>query len=127
VWGNLAATVCAVGLATAAAAPWVVRGLALPEAAKTAVALWKSRSTRVLEPWRAAVDPTALLAAAGAVAILAADLSGLSKAETERIWLPFDVWLLAGTALLPRRSARVWLALQGVAALVINHLLMTSW
>ena len=26
-------------------------------------------------------------------AILIADLSGLSKAEVERIWLPFAVWL----------------------------------
>ena len=77
--------------------------------------------------WRESVAPAALLAAAGVVAIVAADLSGLSKAETERIWLPFDMWVLAGTALLPQRSARIWLALQAVAALALNHLLMTNW
>ncbi len=80
-----------------------------------------------LDRWRSGVDPAALLAAAGLVAILAADLSGLSKAETERIWLPFDMWLLAGTALLPTRNVRVWLAVQALAALSINHLLKTNW
>nr|WP_228824784.1 hypothetical protein [Nocardia blacklockiae] len=114
VWGNLAATVCAVGLATAAAAPRAVRAL-IPE------------SPVGLRHWRETVDPAALLAAAGLAAIVAADLSGLSKAETERIWLPFDVWLLAATALLPARSARPWLIVQAVATLLLAHLLLTNW
>lgn len=120
-WGNLAATVCAVGLATAAALH------------------------RILSPARLrALDPAALLPAAALCALLAADLSGLSKAETERIWLPFDVWLLAATAYLPVRpfrrqseekgawggqglGVRAWLGVQAVGALAINHLIMTSW
>ncbi|MQY29431.1 hypothetical protein NRB56_50210 [Nocardia sp. RB56] len=118
VWGNLAATVCAVGLATAAALPEVVRGVGLPAITSRAGLIGR---------WRAAVDPAALLAAAGLLAIAAADISGLSKAETERIWLPFDVWLLAATALLPRRAASWWLAVQAVAALLLNHLLATNW
>ena len=40
------------------------------------------------------------------LAIVCADLSMLSKAETERIWLPFTVWLTAAPALLPPRSHR---------------------
>ncbi|MCR3752491.1 hypothetical protein [Lentzea californiensis] len=60
---------------------------------------------------------------AAGIAILAADLSGLSKAETERIWLPFAVWLLAGTAKLDRR----WLTAQVVTALAVNHLVLTNW
>ncbi|GAA3641385.1 hypothetical protein GCM10022267_29670 [Lentzea roselyniae] len=60
---------------------------------------------------------------AAGIAILAADLSGLSKAETERIWLPFAVWLLAGTAKLDRR----WLTAQAVTALAVNHLVLTNW
>ncbi|MCP2202312.1 hypothetical protein [Lentzea flava] len=60
---------------------------------------------------------------AAAIAILAADLSGLSKAETERIWLPFAVWLLAGTARLDKR----WLTAQAVTALAVNHLVLTNW
>ena len=60
---------------------------------------------------------------AAGIAIVAADLSGLSKAETERIWLPFAVWLLAGTARLDRR----WLIAQAVTALAVNHLILTEW
>ena len=68
-----------------------------------------------------------LLCAAAAVAVLAADLSGLSKAEVERIWLPFAVWLIASTRLLPTRQARAWLAAQAILALAVNHLLLTTW
>ena len=61
------------------------------------------------------------------LAILFADLSMLSKAETERIWLPFTVWLTAAAALLPPRSQRWWLALNIVGALALNHFIVTSW
>ncbi|MFI5494465.1 hypothetical protein [Actinoplanes sp. NPDC051859] len=73
------------------------------------------------------IEPVALLPLAGLAAILAADVSGLSKAEVERIWLPFAVWLLAGAALLPSQSRRGWLGLQAAVALVVNHLLFTTW
>ena len=62
-----------------------------------------------------------------AAAILIADVSGLSKAEVERIWLPFAVWLPAGAALLPDRGRRAWLATQAGIALLVNHLLLTAW
>ncbi|MFE3195982.1 hypothetical protein ACFXHA_43770 [Nocardia sp. NPDC059240] len=118
VWGNLAATVCAVGLATAAASCRVLVELeVLPV---NPVREWLRR-------WRSHVDPAALMAAAGIAAILIADISGLSKAETERIWLPFDVWALAATALLPRHSTRFWLVVQAAGALMINHLILTNW
>jgi hypothetical protein len=61
------------------------------------------------------------------VAVLAADASGLSKAEVERIWLPFAVWFAAGAVLLPPRSRRGWLIVQAAMALLVNHLLLTSW
>ncbi|WP_432091727.1 hypothetical protein [Streptomyces sp. NRRL F-5630] len=67
----------------------------------------------------------AFLVCAALVALLAADLSGMSKAETERIWLPFAVWLLPAAALLSR--PRLWLTAQAVLALLLNHLLLTSW
>jgi hypothetical protein len=70
---------------------------------------------------------TRLLPLAAATAVLAADLSGLSKAEVERIWLPFAVWLTAGAALLPGRDRRGWLAVQAAVALLTNHLLLTTW
>ncbi|MGA5301063.1 hypothetical protein ACPCHT_14110 [Nucisporomicrobium flavum] len=72
-------------------------------------------------------DATRLLPLAAAASIVAADLSGLSKAETERIWLPFAVWFAAGAAMLPLPGRRTWLAVQAATALLVNHLLLTSW
>lgn len=57
--------------------------------------------------------------------MLAADLSGLSKAEVERIWLPFAVWLPVATAHLSAGHRRWWLAAQAGTALAVNHLLWT--
>ncbi|WP_205473526.1 hypothetical protein [Nocardioides sp. SYSU D00038] len=68
-----------------------------------------------------------LLAGSAAVAVVLADLSRMSKAEVERIWLPFVPWLLVTTALLPERWRRWGLGLQLLAALVVQHLLYTSW
>uniref|UniRef100_UPI003908935F hypothetical protein n=1 Tax=Asanoa ferruginea TaxID=53367 RepID=UPI003908935F len=61
------------------------------------------------------------------VAILAADASGMSKAEVERIWLPFAVWLPAAAVLLPTRGRRGWLVVQALTAIAVNHLLLTTW
>lgn len=68
-----------------------------------------------------------LLAGAAALAVVVADLTGLSKAEVERIWLPYAVWLLAATACLPAGQRRGWLAAQAVTAITVNHLLWTNW
>ena len=61
------------------------------------------------------------------LAIVFADLSMLSKAETERIWLPFTIWLTAAPALLPPQSHRWWLALNVVGALALNSFILTNW
>jgi hypothetical protein len=71
--------------------------------------------------------PAVWLPLSAAVAILAADLSGFSKAEVERIWLPFAVWFLAGAALIPAGDRRRWLVVQAAVALAVNHLLLTTW
>lgn len=68
-----------------------------------------------------------LLTAAAALTVLAADLSMMSKAEVERIWLPFVPWVLLGTALLPERARRPALVVQVVAALLIQHLIAPKW
>ncbi|MFH8448717.1 hypothetical protein ACH4CD_05705 [Streptomyces fungicidicus] len=109
VWANLACTVLITGPAT-------VAGLRRAGGLLTGV--------RTLPP-RAAALRLALLAGAALVALLIADLSGMSKAETERIWLPFAFWLLPAAAFLP--GARAWLAGQAVLALLLNHLLLTGW
>ncbi|SDP93761.1 hypothetical protein SAMN04487905_11529 [Actinopolyspora xinjiangensis] len=68
-----------------------------------------------------------LLTVAALLAIAAADLSGMSKAEVERIWLPFTMWLAVPCAVLPRGQHRWWLAAQAALALLINHLIITRW
>ena len=106
VWANLATLVVSAGPAAAV----VLR--------RAAAAGWR-RSPGRHAAW--------LLPLAGAGAIVAADLSGYSKAEVERIWLPFAGWLLAGAGLIPAGDRRTWLAVQAAAALAVNHLLLTTW
>jgi hypothetical protein len=109
VWANLACTVVIVGPAT-------VAGLR-----RTGVTLVRrGRNHGPRHDLRLAV-----LVLAALLALLVADLSGMSKAETERIWLPFAVWLLPACAWLT--GARGWLAGQAVLALLVNHLLLTGW
>jgi methylthioxylose transferase len=103
-WANFAAVVCAIGLGSVAGLSRLFDLAALRR--------------------RSGVH---LVVLGALLAIVAADLSRLSKAETERIWLPFTVWLVAAAALLPRRSHRWWLALNVVGALAINHLILTNW
>lgn len=62
-----------------------------------------------------------------AVSVLLATLSGMSKAEVERIWLPFGVWLTTACALLPLRQMRWWLGAQAATALAVEHLLEIRW
>ena len=58
---------------------------------------------------------------------LASELTGLVRGETERIWLPFLVWLLPATAALPVRQRRAWLAASAVLALLIEVTVRTEW
>jgi hypothetical protein len=103
-WANLASVVCAIGLGSVAG---VARAFD--------IAAVKRRSG------------LHLVVLAALLAILCADLSMLSKAETERIWLPFTTWLVAATVLLPARSRRWWLALNVIGALLLNHFILTNW
>lgn len=68
-----------------------------------------------------------LLTLAAALSVLLADVSQMSRAEVERIWLPFVPWLLVGAALLPERWRRIGFAGQLGFALVVQHLLHTGW
>jgi hypothetical protein len=69
----------------------------------------------------------ALLALAGVLAALIANLSALSKAETERIWLSFGVIAYSSLALLRGRTASRALLVSATWALLVNHLLNTGW
>ena len=77
---------------------------------------------------RTAADRAVLwLVGAAAGSVVLADLSLMSKAEVERIWLPFVPWLLLSTALLPDRWRRPGLTIQLLTALLVQHLLYTTW
>ncbi len=103
-WANLASVVCAIGLGSVAGVSKVFDVGAIRR--------------------RSGIH---LLVLAALIAILAADLSMLSKAETERIWLPFTIWLTSAPALLPRASHRWWLALNIGGTLLLNHFILTNW
>jgi methylthioxylose transferase len=68
-----------------------------------------------------------VLVGAIVVVVAAADASGMSKAEVERIWLPFVPWLTLSFVLLPERWRRWGLGAQVVAAIVVQHLFYTAW
>jgi methylthioxylose transferase len=61
------------------------------------------------------------------VAVAVADLSGMSKAETERIWLPFAIWILAATSALPAASRRAWLGVNVGFGLLLEVLVWRPW
>ena len=103
-WANVASVVCAVGVGT-------VAGVAR---------VFDLRSIRQ----RSGLH---LVILAALLAMVCADLSMLSKAEVERIWLPYTVWLTAAGAVLPMRSHRWWLLLNVIGALVLNHVILTNW
>lgn len=103
-WANFASVVCAIGLGSVAG---VGRAFDI-----TAV-----RERRALN----------LLVLGALTAVVFADLSMLSKAETERIWLPFEVWLTAAAGLLPAQSHRWWLSANVIGALLLNHVILTNW
>jgi hypothetical protein len=66
-----------------------------------------------------------LLAGGALVALAAADLSGMSKGETERIWLQLVPWVLVATVAL--RGSRGWLAAQVALALVLQLTVRSPW
>jgi hypothetical protein len=70
-----------------------------------------------------------LLAGGGLAAILAANLSGMSKAEVERIWLPFLPWIVVATAALPSGpvATRVLLGAQATLAIAVAVGVSTLW
>jgi hypothetical protein len=115
VWADLAAQTAVVG-------PAVIAGL-------RRAASWRDAARSAASPSGALAGrgPLLALVAAGACCLLIADLSGMSKGETERIWLPFTLWLIPATALLRGHASRWWLSAQAALALTVNHFLITGW
>ncbi|HEY5172024.1 MAG TPA: hypothetical protein VIK54_09885 [Acidimicrobiia bacterium] len=77
-------------------------------------------------------DRRVWLLVGGVLAVVAlADLSGMSKGEVERIWLPFVPWAVLATAGLsvdrPSARLRPWLALQAACALAVAVSIWSQW
>jgi methylthioxylose transferase len=90
--------------------------LALGPAAAVALAALRDRST-----W--------LLVGGALAAVAVADLSGMSKGEVERIWLPFVPWVLLATAALPvaRWPRALLLGAQAACGIVIQASVEMIW
>jgi len=108
------------GLSTQRPYAWFVvanlGALALVVGPATAVGLARLRGTSA-----------AMLTWAALAGVAAADLSGLSKGEVERIWLIFVPWLLVACVTFDLRRSRGMLALQALAALAIQTGVRTPW
>jgi hypothetical protein len=91
--------------------------LAIATGPAIAVALARLRDRRL---W--------LLVGGVLLALAIAALSGMSKGEVERIWLPFSIWLLpAGAALAVGRRASWWLGAQLAFAIGLQTLVRSPW
>ena len=69
----------------------------------------------------------AVLAAAALTAVVVLAVSGVTRLEVERIWLPFAPWMLVVCAALPRGGRRRWLAANAACALVFQALVLDVW
>jgi hypothetical protein len=78
---------------------------------------------RLVRAGRAA--PLVVVAGAAVACAVVADLSGLSKGEVERIWLPFGPWVTVAAAALPERGP--WLAASGFTAVLLALVLQARW
>ncbi len=106
IWANAAILVIAVG-------PAVIAGMG--------AAIQRGRQIGLRVP------PAYWLAVAALLGVLAATLSGLSKSEVERIWLPFMVWLIPLAAATGPDRRRGWLSAQAVTAGTVAVLMDTTW
>jgi hypothetical protein len=106
IWANAAVLAIAVG-------PAVVAGIG--------AALHRARRVGVRVP------PAYWLAGASLLGMVAATLSGLSKSEVERIWLPFMVWIIPLAAAVKPNRHRGWLLAQVAAAVTLAVTMETSW
>ncbi|MEW2353292.1 hypothetical protein [Spirillospora sp. NPDC029432] len=70
--------------------------------------------------------PIAWLVGAALIGLLALDLSGVTRGEVERIWIPYAAWVVLAAA---RHAppARGWLATQAALTLGVQALVLSHW
>ncbi|MEV5747884.1 hypothetical protein AB0L00_08700 [Actinoallomurus sp. NPDC052308] len=112
--GDLSVLALLVGPATAAALPAVLG---------RAVALARSmvRRTGPVDDGRLGWPVAAAL-----IGMVALDLSGVTRGEVERIWIPYAAWTTVACAV-HRPPARTLLLAQAVTALLIQALVRSPW
>ncbi|OLT20785.1 hypothetical protein BJF79_47140 [Actinomadura sp. CNU-125] len=86
------------------------------------------RAARLRTPLRTPVPGlgVALPVGAALLGVLVLDVSGITKGEVERIWVPFAAWIVAAAAV-HRPPARAWLAAQACTALAVQALVLSHW
>jgi hypothetical protein len=116
--GDLAALALLIGPAAAQALPSVLR---------RAVALVRVPPTRLEQgEGHPQIGRLGVLGAAALLGVLALDLSGVTRGEVERIWLPYAAWMTAAAAA-HRAPARALLVAQAVTALLLQALVRSPW
>ncbi|WP_395103628.1 hypothetical protein [Actinomadura sp. SCN-SB] len=70
--------------------------------------------------------PLALLVGAALVGVAALDVSGVTRGEVERIWVPYAAWVVLAAAH-HRPPARAWLSAQAVLAVGVQMLVQSHW
>lgn len=74
---------------------------------------------RGLRPW--------LLVGSTLVALAVVDLSGVTRLEVERIWLPFAPWVMLATSALCPSVSRRWLVGQVIVAVLVQATVALVW
>ena len=119
--GDLAVLALLIGPAAAGALPRLLRP------ALTRPAIGASIFTAsILRTPRTPAARLGFLVGAALLGTLALDLSGVTRGEVERIWLPYAAWMTAGAAV-SRVPARRMLLAQIVTALLVQALVKSPW
>ncbi|TSI19537.1 hypothetical protein [Brevibacterium aurantiacum] len=120
-WANLAALICATGPGIGAGIVETARG--------SRRAMFSQHSNEAAHSSEAdrRLRVVVLLASSAVLMVVAADLSNMSRAEVERIWLFMVPWLLVSLAAVPDRSRSWLLGLNLVFGLGLAHVAQSAW
>ena len=100
----------------------IAEDAAKPTAATSTTTAENSKNAAGLAP----TGRLGLLVGAAFAGVLALDLSGVTRGEVERIWLPYAVWMAAAGAVY-KTPARGLLLAQVATALLIQALVRSPW
>jgi hypothetical protein len=71
--------------------------------------------------------PILVLAGLAMAGMLVLDLSGYTRGEVQRIWIPYAIWVVPLAAALPASRARHWLAAQAAVGVLLQATLQAPW